>query len=39
MEIEYKEGMEFDKGYASAYFVTNADKMEAEISDATYYHR
>src|SRR3990172_1015049 len=33
MEIEYKEGMEFDKGYASAYFVTNADKMEAEIED------
>jgi chaperonin GroEL len=34
MEIEYKEGMEFDKGYASAYFVTNSDKMEAEIADA-----
>ena len=34
MEIEYKEGMEFDKGYASAYFVTNPDKMEAEIEDA-----
>src|SRR3972149_9671080 len=34
MEIEYKEGMEFDRGYASAYFVTNADKMEAEIEDA-----
>ncbi|MFC1647017.1 chaperonin GroEL [Patescibacteria group bacterium] len=34
MEIEYKEGMEFDKGYASPYFVTNADKMEAEIEDA-----
>jgi len=34
MEIEYKEGMEFDKGYASAYFVTNADKMEAEIEEA-----
>ncbi len=33
MEIEYKEGMEFDKGYASAYFVTNADKMEAEVED------
>ncbi|OGG34986.1 chaperonin GroL [Candidatus Gottesmanbacteria bacterium RIFOXYB1_FULL_47_11] len=33
MEIEYKEGMEFDKGFASAYFVTNADKMEAEIED------
>ncbi len=34
MEIEYKEGMEFDKGYASAYFVTIPDKMEAEIGDA-----
>lgn len=33
MEIEYKEGMEFDKGYASPYFVTNPDKMEAEIED------
>jgi len=31
--VEYKEGMEFDKGYASAYFVTNPDKMEAEIED------
>lgn len=30
-EIEYKEGMEFDRGYASAYFVTNSDKMEAEM--------
>lgn len=29
--IDHKEGMEFDKGYASAYFVTNPDKMEAEI--------
>ncbi|MBI4099834.1 chaperonin GroEL [Candidatus Microgenomates bacterium] len=33
MEIEYKEGMEFDKGFASAYFVTNADKMEAEVEN------
>ncbi len=33
MEIEYKEGMEFDKGYASAYFVTNPDKMEAEVEE------
>jgi len=32
--IDYKEGMEFDKGYASAYLVTNSDKMEAEIEDA-----
>ncbi|MBI3981137.1 chaperonin GroEL [Candidatus Microgenomates bacterium] len=31
MEIEYKEGMEFDKGYASAYFVTDSAKMEAEM--------
>ncbi len=33
MESEHKEGMEFDKGYASAYFVTNPDRMEAEIED------
>ncbi len=33
MEIEYKEGMEFDKGYASAYFVTIPEKMESEIED------
>ncbi len=34
IDIEYKEGMEFDRGYASAYFVTNPDKMEAEIENA-----
>ncbi len=34
MSIDYKEGMEFDKGYASPYFVTIPDKMEAEIEDA-----
>lgn len=33
MEIEYTEGMEFDKGYASAYFVSNTERMEAEITD------
>lgn len=33
MSIDYKEGMEFDRGYASAYFVTNPDKMEAEMED------
>lgn len=33
IEIEHTEGMEFDKGYASAYFVTDADHMEANIED------
>ena len=33
LEIEYKEGMEFDKGFVSSYLVTNPDSMEAEISD------
>ena len=33
LEVDYKEGMEFDKGYVSPYFVTNADKMEAEIEN------
>lgn len=31
MELEYKEGMQFDKGYTSPYFVTNPDRMTAEI--------
>ncbi len=33
LEIEYKEGMEFDNGYVSPYFVTNPEKMEAEIEN------
>lgn len=33
MEIDEKIGMIFDKGYASPYFVTNPDKMEAEMED------
>ena len=33
INIEYKEGMEFDRGYVSAYFVTNPERMEAEIED------
>lgn len=33
VEIEYKEGMEFDNGYVSPYFVTNPEKMEAEVED------
>jgi len=33
-ETEYVEGMQFDRGYISAYFVTDAEHMEASISDA-----
>ena len=33
MSLDYKEGMEFDKGYASPYFVTNSDKMEVNLED------
>ena len=32
-ETEYVEGMQIDKGYLSAYFVTNSDRMEAVIED------
>src|SRR5215469_2679583 len=33
-ETEYVEGMQIDKGYLSAYFATNTDRMEAVIEDA-----
>lgn len=33
MEIEHKEGMAFDKGYASPYFVTDPAKMESSIEN------
>ena len=34
MTVDYKEGMEFDKGFVSAYFVTDSDRMESSIEDA-----
>ena len=33
LEIEFTEGMQFDKGYISAYFVTDQERMEAVLDD------
>ena len=33
MEREYTEGMQFDRGYISAYMATNMERMEAELSN------
>jgi chaperonin GroEL len=34
MELEFTEGMRFDKGYISPYFVTDPERMEAVLEDA-----
>ena len=33
-EVKVVEGMQFDRGYISSYFMTNGDKMEAELKNA-----
>src|SRR5207342_3444990 len=34
LELEFTEGMQFDKGYISPYFITDQDRMEAVLDDA-----
>ncbi|MFI7450544.1 chaperonin GroEL [Nonomuraea sp. NPDC049714] len=34
MELEFTEGLQFDKGYLSAYMVTDSERMEAVLEDA-----
>ena len=34
LELEFTEGMQFDKGYISPYFVTDQDRMESILEDA-----
>src|SRR5262249_30536028 len=34
LELEFTEGLQFDKGYISAYFITDQDRMEAVLEDA-----
>ncbi len=34
IDIEYTEGMQFDRGYISPYFISNPERMEAEIEEA-----
>ena len=33
MELEFTEGMQFDKGYLSPYFVTDPERQEAVLED------
>jgi chaperonin GroEL len=33
MELSYKEGMQFEKGYLSPYFITNPERMEASLDN------
>lgn len=35
IETDYVEGLEFDRGYVSAYMITNAERMEASVKDVS----
>src|SRR5659263_654109 len=35
LELEFTEGLQFDKGYISPYFVTDAERMETALEDAS----
>ena len=39
MDLEFTEGMQFDKGYISPYMVTDQDRMEATLEDPVHPHR
>ena len=34
LELEFTEGLQFDKGYISPYFITDAERLEAVLEDA-----
>ena len=38
LELEFTEGMQFDKGYISPYMVTDPERMEAVLDDAYILH-